>query len=612
MKQITFTILFTVNLMNSEQLFKLNKGVVVNPEGEKVFLKGCNIGNWLMLEMWMLSYADRGIADQHEFINTFKRRFGDTKSNELMETYRQSWITEKDFDIIKSFDMNTIRLPFDYKILMDSDEKPFKLKKKAWYWLDQAIEWAKKRDMYIILDMHGAPGRQSAMDHSGRSGHNKLWSEKSYQDQTIWLWGKISEKYINESTIVAYDLLNEPWGDSDKNLKKLTIKIHKRILKNNDKHIIIYPGHHSGIGFYKDIRSVDMSNVIYTMHFYPGFFGWGSANVAVHSEFLQSGLNDWVEIMEDFNSPLLVGEFNVVIKKAGGGEMMRRYFDFYKKLNWPATMWSYKVLNENGGVGDGSWGMTTNSEKLSFIDIKTASFSEIENWIQSYASMEYSIDEDLRYWLTTNQSPSKLAPLPPRPPSITQSPYNDRLPKPWKVRDIGRPIKDGGQKVYENGNLVLYAGGNDIWNEKDQFRFVYQKVDEDFNIEIKVDSLRNTHTYAKAGLMIRKSLNSKSAHGLINIFPTGITEFGYRTKDGETMKALRGPELDWENVRLKIIKSRNKAEFFVYSDMLWVKCGETQVLDWGDSFYVGIATLSHDNSQLTKANYSDLSFSIIK
>ena len=46
--------------------------------------------------------------------------------------------------------------------------------------------------------------------------------------------------------------------------------------------------------------------------------------------------------------------------------------------------------------------------------------------------------------------------------------------------------------------------------------------------------------------------------------------------------------------------------------MLWVKCGETQVLDWGDSFYVGIATLSHDNSQLTKANYSDLSFSIIK
>ena len=31
--------------------------------------------------------------------------------------------------------------------------------------------------------------------------------------------------------------------------------------------------------------------------------------------------------MEEFNSPLLIGEFNVVLKGAGGGEMMRRYYD---------------------------------------------------------------------------------------------------------------------------------------------------------------------------------------------------------------------------------------------------------------------------------------------
>ncbi len=40
--------------------------------------------------------------------------------------------------------------------------------------------------------------------------------------------------------------------------------------------------------------------------------------------------------------------------------MMRRYYDYYEALNCPATMWSYKVLNEKGEIGDGSWGMVTN------------------------------------------------------------------------------------------------------------------------------------------------------------------------------------------------------------------------------------------------------------
>ena len=99
--------------------------------------------------------------------------------------------------------MNTIRLPFDYKLLMSSDTKPFRLKNDAWYWLDFAIELAKKKNMYIILDMHGAPGRQSRMDHSGRSGYNKLWTNKGYQDQMVCLWEKISNRYINESAVAA-------------------------------------------------------------------------------------------------------------------------------------------------------------------------------------------------------------------------------------------------------------------------------------------------------------------------------------------------------------------------------------------------------------------------
>ncbi len=211
---------------------QLNNGKITDSNDETVFLRGCNLGNWLMLEMWMLNYVGKGIEDQHEFIETLEHRFGKEEAEELMDVYRSNWIKEQDFDIIKSFGMNTIRLPFDYKLLMDSDSKPFQLKEDAWEWLDLAIEMAKKKGLYVILDMHGAPGRQSGMDHSGRVGYNQLWSNKSFQEQTAWLWKEISKRYKNEPAVAAYDLLNEPWGSNEKDLKKNVLKIYREIRNN--------------------------------------------------------------------------------------------------------------------------------------------------------------------------------------------------------------------------------------------------------------------------------------------------------------------------------------------------------------------------------------------
>ena len=604
MKTIVIILSFLNGLILGSGLLQLENGNIKNSTDKTVFLKGCNVGNWLMLEMWMLSYADRGIKDQYEFIKTLEDRFGPHKAETLMDIYRSNWIKDRDFDIIKSFGMNTIRLPFDYKLLMDSDSKPFQLKEDAWEWLDLAIEMAKMKELYVILDMHGAPGRQSGMDHSGRVDYNKLWSNKSFQEQTAWLWKKISKRYKNESTIAAYDLLNEPWGSNEKDLKKIIIKIYRQIRKNEDNHIVIFPGHTSGIDFYQNIKTVNLDNVIYTMHFYPGFFGWGSATPYVHAEFLLEGLPKWTEKMQLFKSPLLIGEFNVVLKKAGGGEMMRRYYDYYESLNWPATMWSYKVLDANGGVGDGTWGMVTNSNNPVNIDLKTASYEEIKKWFISFGNMGYAIDEDLKYWLTTNIEPAVFDSLPPKPRKVVIAPENDILPNPWKAKDIGKALK-GGQLIDKN-SWTFYGGGDDIWNSKDQFRFAYQKIKNDFEFTIKVDSLKNTHPYAKAGLMIRRNLYDNSAHGIINFFPSGNTEYGFRVNNRETMQAVSGPSVDWSDARLKLNKIGNIVNFYVLKEEQWRKIGKMDISKWGKSFYVGIATLSHDNSQLTKAQYSDI------
>ena len=106
--------------------------------------------------------------------------------------------------------------------------------------------------------------------------------------------------------------------------------------------------------------------------------------------------------------------------------------------------------------------------------------------------------------------------------------------------------------------------------------------------------------------MIRRNLYDNSAHGFINFFPSGNTEYGFRVNNRETMQAVSGPSVDWSDARLKLNKIGNIVNFYVLKEEKWRKIGEMDISKWGKSFYVGIATLSHDNSQLTKAQYSDI------
>ena len=106
--------------------------------------------------------------------------------------------------------------------------------------------------------------------------------------------------------------------------------------------------------------------------------------------------------------------------------------------------------------------------------------------------------------------------------------------------------------------------------------------------------------------MVRENLNKNSAHGIINVFPGGNSEFGYREKSGQRMKAKSGPNFNWSNLNLKVEKADKALYFSIQSENIWNKVGKLNIHNWGKSIYVGLATLSHDNSQLTTATYSNI------
>ena len=90
------------------------------------------------------------------------------------------------------------------------------------------------------------------------------------------------------------------------------------------------------------------------------------------------------------------------------------------------------------------------------------------------------------------------------------------------------------------------------------------------------------------------------------MFPGGNSEFGYRERAAQMMKAQSGPSLNWSNASLKVDKTDKSLFFSIKMENEWLKVGELNIQNWGKSVYVGLATLSHDNSQLTTATYSNI------
>jgi endoglucanase len=112
--------------------------------------------------------------------------------------------SEIDFERVKKIGFNTIRFYFDSHTLEDED-KPYHYKKEGWEWLDKNIAWARKYNVYLLLDMHVPPGGFQSF---GKG--DALWNELENQNRLAVLWKAIAKRYKNENIILGYGLLNEP------------------------------------------------------------------------------------------------------------------------------------------------------------------------------------------------------------------------------------------------------------------------------------------------------------------------------------------------------------------------------------------------------------------
>jgi len=177
------------------------------------------------------------------------------------------------------------------------------------------------------------------------------------------------------------------------------------------------------------------------------------------------------------------------------------------------------------------------------------------------------------------------------------------LPAPWEQRTIGDATYHGTASE-AIGTFTVQASGRDIWSAADEFHYVYQPLDADGALAARVVSQTRTNGWAKAGLMIRETLETGSRHAMVAITPDNGVAFQRRlTTDGNSrntnLPAIAAPQ--W----LKIERWGRRIDSYYSADGIHWTYLASETLEF-DAGWIGLAVTSHNNNQIGEARFDEI------
>ncbi|HUS02346.1 MAG TPA: cellulase family glycosylhydrolase, partial [Chitinophagaceae bacterium] len=310
---IIISVLFFSDQIYSQGILRVNGKSIINGEGQEIILRGMGLGGWMLQEPYMLQLG--GIAANQSGVRS---KIIDLVGEDRTNTFYNAWLAnhcrKADIDSLAAWGFNSARLPMHYNLFTPATEQEPVADKNTWLpkgfqLTDSLLSWCKANKIYLILDLHAAPGGQgNDIAISDRdTSRPSLWQSELNKQKTIALWRKLAERYAKEPWIGGYDIINETnWGfqnATDKNgcaetgnapLKKLLTDITDAIRQVDKKHIIFIEAN-CWANNYNGIFPLWDNNIVVSFHKY-----WNYND--------QQSIQKFIDIREKYNVPVWCGE----------------------------------------------------------------------------------------------------------------------------------------------------------------------------------------------------------------------------------------------------------------------------------------------------------------
>ena len=363
-------------IQNTTGLVQASGRSLYDAQGNRLQLTGVNAGQILLQEGWMSPFsleplknedgsyvkdADGNIQYPEFSEEEFRAGLSSNPNlqeydiDTLMRYYWDCFFTEEDFRIIKEeLGLNTIRLPFYYLNILNEDLS-LKAEADAFAYLDWFISMAGKYQLYVVPDLHGAPGSQNGYEHSGAAQRVAgLWTSEENIAATVALWDFVSTHYTQTQPelgkwIATYDIMNEPTytygGVTNEECWDVFDRIYDAIRDNGDAHVITMEGCWD-FAKLPDPAQYGWENVQYEYHWY----NWWSDILPYDVLY---AYHDFWNIGRDYDVPVLIGEFTLFEDR----EQWQEQLEMFDRRGYSWTVWNYKTTVT--GWWTSSWGVYT-------------------------------------------------------------------------------------------------------------------------------------------------------------------------------------------------------------------------------------------------------------
>lgn len=180
------------------------------------------------------------------------------------------------------------------------------------------------------------------------------------------------------------------------------------------------------------------------------------------------------------------------------------------------------------------------------------------------------------------------------------------LPAPWVSSDVG-PVGLIGSASQSNGVFTVAGAGADIGGRSDAFRYVYQSLSGDGSIVARVPSQTGTSSSAKAGVMIRETLNSNSRFVFMDVTVAKTYGLLIRTSTGGKASSYSGGTMATApNNWVRLVRVGNTLTAYKSSDGVKWTLVKSCSLTMAPTIYIGLAVTSRSTTSLSTARFDNM------